>query len=127
MTYNILVVDDSKLARMAVAKILKVRHPDWNHLEAANADEALAHMKTSKVDIALLDFNMPGRDGFVVASELRQLNAEMPIAIISANYQREIVQRAKDFGAIFLTKPLTEEALHKFLEDVMATGKVGGK
>ena len=45
MGYRILVVDDSKLARMAVAKALNALHPDWTRVEAANADEALALMQ----------------------------------------------------------------------------------
>ena len=42
MSYKVLVVDDSKLARMAVAKALSVLQPGWTRVEAANADEALA-------------------------------------------------------------------------------------
>ena len=42
-------------------------------------------------DIALLDFNMPGRDGLALAAELRALKPDMPLALISANTQHEIV------------------------------------
>ena len=42
MSYKVLVVDDSKLARMAVAKALEALRPGWTRVEAANADEALA-------------------------------------------------------------------------------------
>src|ERR1700744_1434518 len=115
MIYNVLIVDDSKLARMAVVKALKGQFPDWGRLEAANADEALDMVKSSEVHIALLDFNMPGRDGLTLAGDLRQLNAAMPLAIISANHQNEVVQRARAIGATFLPKPLTEEALRDFL------------
>ena len=45
MSYKILIVDDSKLARMAVIKALNALYPDWTRLEAANADEALKSMK----------------------------------------------------------------------------------
>ena len=41
-SYKVLVVDDSKLARMAVAKLLEALHPDWTRIEAASAEEALA-------------------------------------------------------------------------------------
>ena len=44
MTYKILIVDDSKLARMFVEKALKILQPDWIRMEAASADEALALM-----------------------------------------------------------------------------------
>ena len=39
MTYTVLIVDDSKLARMSVAKVLSTLHPDWKRIEAANAAE----------------------------------------------------------------------------------------
>jgi DNA-binding NarL/FixJ family response regulator len=115
MTYKLLIVDDSKLARMSVAKAMKALYPDWTRVEAANADEALALSGDAEFDVALLDFNMPGRDGLELASELRKAHPNLPIAIISANHQDEIVARAKAIGATFLPKPLTETALSGFL------------
>ena len=117
MTYKILIVDDSKLARMSVAKLLSGLKPDWTRLEAANADEALKALTDSQPDVVLLDFNMPGRDGLDIAAELRRRNPAMPVAVISANIQVEIVNRAGDAGATFLPKPLTEQALAEFLTD----------
>ena len=61
MSYKVLVVDDSKLARMVMASALRRIRPEWILIETANADEALATVDT--VDIALIDFNMPGTDG----------------------------------------------------------------
>ena len=58
---------------------------------------------------------MPGRDGLHLAAELRELDPAMPIAVISANHQEEIVSRARDVGAMFLPKPLTEQALSEFV------------
>jgi CheY-like chemotaxis protein len=120
MPYKVLVVDDSKLARMSVARALMALHPDWTRIEASNADEAMALAKREAVDIALLDFNMPGRDGLALAAELRGLNADMPLAVVSANFQEEIVSRARDVGASFLTKPLTEQQLRSFLDSATA-------
>jgi CheY-like chemotaxis protein len=117
MGYKILIVDDSKLARMAVAKSLKALQPDWIRLEAANADEAAKLV--SQADLALLDFNMPGRDGLAFAAELRTSRPGMPLAIVSANNQREVVQSAHAVGATFLPKPLTEDALGSFLNDAV--------
>ena len=115
MTYKVLIVDDSKLARMSVAKALNALHPDWTRVEASNADEALAVLRRDAPDIALLDFNMPGRDGLTLAAELSELKPDMPLAFISANIQDEIVTRAREVGAAFLPKPLTEKALADFL------------
>jgi CheY-like chemotaxis protein len=117
MKYRVLVVDDSKLARMAVAKALNALHADWARLEAANADEALGLAETNSFDLAILDFNMPGRDGLALAAELLALKPGMPLAVISANHQVEVVTRAREVGATFLQKPLTEKALAEFLAD----------
>lgn len=117
MSYKVLVVDDSKLARMAVAKALGALHPDWTRLEAANAEEALAILKENKPDLAVLDFNMPGRDGLDLAAQFRIIDPAMPVAVISANHQQEIVDRTRAVGATFLSKPLTEIGLTEFLTE----------
>lgn len=117
MAYKVLIVDDSKLARMAVAKTLNSLRPEWERVEATNADEALALARQSSFDIALLDFNMPGRDGLSLAADLLGIKAEMPVAVISANLQHEIVTRAKEIGADFLPKPLTEDAMRAFISE----------
>jgi CheY-like chemotaxis protein len=117
MGYRVLIVDDSKLARMSIGKALDALHPDWVRLEAANADEALALV--GDADLTVLDFNMPGRNGLELASQLRASHPEMPVALISANHQVEIVRQARDVGAAFLPKPVTGEALRVFLEDAV--------
>jgi CheY-like chemotaxis protein len=120
MTYKILIVDDSKLARMSVAKALNGVQPQWTRIEAANAEEAVAKVKFERPDIVMVDFNMPGRDGLQLAADLRAIQPNMPLAIVSANIQDEIVARAHALGAAFLAKPLTEPALADFLSGAQA-------
>lgn len=115
MNRKVLIVDDSKLARMAVSKILNTLRPGWASLEASNADQALACVKAESPDFVLVDFNMPGKDGLALAAELRDLDPKLNVAVISANHQLEVVNRAQAVGATFLRKPLTEEALVDFL------------
>ena len=117
MGYRVLVVDDSKLARMAVAKALTAIRPDWTRVEAANADEAMALAESDSFDMAIVDFNMPGRDGLQLATEMLALKPGVPLAVISANHQVEVVTRAREVGAAFLQKPLTEKALDEFATD----------
>ncbi|MGE7414339.1 response regulator transcription factor [Methylobacterium tarhaniae] len=114
-TVAVLVVDDSKLARAVAVRLLRQLRPDWTVREAANADEALAAMAPVPADIALLDFNMPGKDGLALAAELRAERPGMPIAVISANIQDEVIARARSIEAAFLPKPLTGDALAGFL------------
>jgi len=126
VTLKVIIVDDSKLARMAVVKVLNGLHPEWKRLEAANAADALALIKDTSPDIALLDFNMPGKDGLTLAAEVRELNPGIRVAIISANHQVEVINRAHAVGATFLPKPLTEKALSAFLDATVPARKGAG-
>ena len=115
MSYKILVVDDSRLARMVMASAFRRLRPDWELVEATGADEALGAIESSSVDIALIDFNMPGLDGLELVARIRQSAPEMPIAVVSANLQDEIVARTRELNAAFIAKPLTDESLAAFL------------
>lgn len=112
---TVLLVDDSKLARIVAGKTIAALQPDWHRLEASNADEALEAIKAQPVDLAVLDYNMPGKDGLELAAELRDAYPQMPIAIITANVQNEIIARARELNATFVGKPVTEEAIKGFL------------
>ena len=115
MVYKLLIVDDSKLARMAVAKAMNNCYPDWQRVEAGSPADAVRAMEMEAPNVALVDFNMPTQDGLHLAADLRKLNPQMPIGIISANHQRDVVDRTNALGATFLPKPLAEQALREFL------------
>jgi FixJ family two-component response regulator len=51
-----------------------------------------------------------------LVADLKSYNSSMPLALVSANHQDEIVARAKAIGAAFLAKPLTEQSLRAFLQ-----------
>jgi len=112
---TVLLVDDSKLARIVAGKTIAALQPNWTRIEASNAEEALDAVKSNAVDLAVLDFNMPGKDGLELAAELRESYPSMPIAIITANVQNEIIARARELNATFVGKPVTEETMRGFL------------
>lgn len=115
MGTTVLIVDDSKLARIVVGKAIGMLQPDWIRVEAGNADEALSLVDEQSVDLAVLDFNMPGRDGLDLAEELRARFPDMPIAVATANVQDEIMARARAAGASFVPKPVTDEGIRGFI------------
>jgi CheY-like chemotaxis protein len=115
MTITVLIVDDSKLARIVATKALTGLQPDWARQEAANAEEAMAAVATGDIDVALLDYNMPGRNGLDLAADIRAMHPAMPIAVITANVQDEVVTRARAIDAAFVAKPLTQDGLRGFI------------
>jgi CheY-like chemotaxis protein len=122
---TVLIVDDSKLARIVMGRALAALAPEWQKLEAGNADEALATLERQAVDVVVLDFNMPGRNGLELAEELRARFPAMPIALATANVQDEVVSRARAANATFVSKPVTQEGLRGFVSDAdLKLGKV---
>ena len=115
MTLRVLIVDDSKLARMVMTSALRRLRPDYTIVEAESADDALKAISGDTADIALVDFNMPGMDGLKLLEKMRQARPDMPTAIVSANLQDEIISRTRELSAAFIGKPLTDEALGAFL------------
>ena len=115
MNHKVLVVDDSRLARLVMASAFRRLRPDWELMEATGADEALNAIEAAAIDIALVDFNMPLVDGLELVARIRKTAPEMPIAVVSANLQDEIIARTRELNAAFIAKPLTDEALGAFL------------
>jgi len=115
MPVTVLIVDDSKLARIVATKALAELQPDWQRVEAGSAAQALEIMDSTPVDVALIDFNMTEKDGLELAAELREQHATLPIAIITANIQDEVVARARALDAAFVSKPVTAEGLQGFV------------
>jgi CheY-like chemotaxis protein len=112
---TVLIVDDSKLARIVAGKTLAALQPEWERIEASNAQDALEILRERKIDVAMIDFNMPDKDGLELAAELRATHPTMPIAVITANIQDEVIARAREVNATFVSKPLTEDGLRGFV------------
>jgi CheY-like chemotaxis protein len=127
MTTTVMIVDDSKLARIVAGKTISALQPEWHRVEAANADEALAMVSERQIDVVLLDFNMPGKNGLDLAGDLRDLHPTMPIALITANVQDEIIARARALNATFVSKPMTEDGLRGFISGAALRLRAGTK
>ncbi len=112
---TVLIVDDSKLARIVVGKAVAAVHPDWTRVEASNADEAEGVINQGGVDLMIVDYNMPGCNGLELAERLRVRFADMPIALATANVQDEIIAKARAINVTFVPKPITEDGLRGFL------------
>lgn len=112
---TLLLVDDSRVARLSLMRQIKSLTAEFDILQAASADEAQQLLTEQDADIALIDFNMPGRDGLVLAGELRESHPNMKMALVTANIQQPLVERAKELGMAFMGKPTNADDLASFL------------
>ena len=115
MSKTAIIVDDSKLSRMHVRAMILRHKPDWTVVEAANGGELFQRLDESAVDVAIIDYNMPGDNGVDTAAKLRATHPAIHIAIITANAQDAVVSGIRALGAAFMPKPLDEEQVSRFL------------
>ena len=104
-----LIVDDSRMSRMMITKILANAHPEWLLVEAADGQQAIEKAAEREFDIILLDYNMPVMDGGQAAEQLRPMFPDAKISLLTANVQESIINLAKQLKIDFIPKPITEE------------------
>ena len=101
-----LIIDDERLARAEVRRLLD--DFDWVKVvgEAENAEQALALIQAQQPDLLFLDVQMPDKTGFELIEEIR---GEMPRIIFTTAYD-EFALRAFEVNALdYLMKPITPD------------------
>lgn len=113
---RVLLVDDSRLARAELRRLLEAFPDVVVAGEARNADEARTLLTTQPVDLLLLDIHMPGETGFEL---LASLEAAPPVVFTTA-YDAHAL-RAFEVNALdYLLKPVQEARLAAALDKVRA-------
>ena len=110
-----LIVDDSKMSRLMVKKIIQSSYPDWEIIEACDGQEAIDVAQGEDFNIIFVDYNMPGMNGGEAAKVLRPLFPDAKIAFLTANIQGAIVNEAKELKIDFIPKPILEERIIKYV------------
>jgi two-component system, chemotaxis family, chemotaxis protein CheY len=117
MSFSVLIVDDSRLAR----KFLKDSLPDDIDLsisEVGNGKEALEFCRNNQVDIMFLDLTMPEMDGFQLLKALQEDGFSTYIVVVSADIQPKARERILDLGAnLFIGKPINTEKIKSVIRD----------
>ena len=121
MKCNVLIVDDSKILRSAIRKVVQLAGVDEGRIhEAANGQEALDLLKGEWIDLVLLDLNMPVMDGEQFAAEVRK-NPELEdltIVVVSTESNQDRMDRMRELGVVAsLRKPFEPEDLCKLISD----------
>jgi two-component system NtrC family response regulator len=107
---RILVVDDEPAQRELIGGFLKKQ--GYEVVLAEDGAAALAQVRATQVDLVLSDCRMPGMSGPDLLREIKGVNPETPLILMTAYGTVETaVQAMKDGAADFLTKPLDLEEL----------------
>jgi len=108
MKYNILVVDDEKNIREGLGRVLEL--DGYRVFLAADGREGLKLVEREDIDLVISDLKMPVISGEELLKETRDMNANLPVIILTGHGTVENAVKAMKDGAYdFLTKPINLE------------------
>ncbi|WP_342470338.1 response regulator [Ureibacillus sp. FSL K6-3587] len=120
---KILIVDDQKGIRMLLDEIFTKEGMET--FLAANGREALQILEEQKMDCVLLDMNLPGMDGSVILGEMKALYPDMPVFIMTAYEDAEMLDGENGYKAdSYFTKPFNVFELKDAVINALQKGKV---
>ena len=123
MSYNILIVDDSKTIRSVIKKTLDIADvPVGDLYEAENGKEALDVMNSNWIDLIFADINMPVMTGIEMIKKMSEDNTldKTPVIIVSTEGSKTRIDNLLELGVrAYLRKPINPEELRNIVKEVM--------
>lgn len=124
---TVMIVEDSPTMRQLLVFALK-RLKNLRVVEAGDGVEALKKLNQEKMDLFIIDINMPVMDGLKLIGILRQ-NPEykdVPIVIVTTEGAEEDRKRALALGAnVYITKPIHSATLLKTVSELLHGSETG--
>jgi DNA-binding NtrC family response regulator len=116
---HILVLDDEVDAVMLLRRILMERgHQVFGFTDE---QEAIAHAKTNKVDLAIIDIRLKKILGIEVLEELKKLDPSIRAMVLTGYPTLQTAQKALDLGASeYLIKPIDIDEIEEKVEKILA-------
>jgi DNA-binding NarL/FixJ family response regulator len=95
---RVICADDHDLIRKGVRGILADNFEDLVFEEANNGAEAVCLAVANRPDLVILDINMPVLDGFGAATQIRELQSDIPILFLTMHTAKALVSEARKIG-----------------------------
>ncbi|MBK7666336.1 MAG: response regulator transcription factor [Sphingobacteriaceae bacterium] len=123
MSTKILLVEDEKNFGMVLRDYLSMNGFEVTLCE--NGELGLENFKANKFDLCIVDVMMPKKDGFTLASEIKELNKNVPFIFLTARGMRDDMIKGYKLGADdYITKPFDSEVLLLKLKAILNRNSV---
>lgn len=107
---SILIIDDDTSVLETTAVLL--REHGYSVISCENAKDAMAKLRENKVDVVLTDIRMPEVSGLELLEEVRSINMDIPVILMTAYAELDVAVSAMGKGAFdFIVKPYKSELL----------------
>ncbi len=123
---KLLIVDDSRAARMLIKSIVLSYEPNFELFEAENGAVAVDVFKEEAPDLVFLDLTMPVMDGYEALEQILSVNSNAVVVILTADVQVKSVERCMEIGAFRVLKKLPDKETVFALLDELKAGGPGG-
>lgn len=117
-THTILLVEDNKVNMLLAKTLIKKINPNANLIEAFDGNEAIALFEKEKIDLILMDVQMPNKNGYEATAAIRATKKGKKIPIIAITAGILAHERDKCFEAgmdDYLSKPIIKNDLEEIL------------
>ncbi len=112
-----LIVDDSKLARLILAKSLEANIDTPEIIHAENGKIALELIESEKPDVAFLDLTMPVMDGYEALPLMLKIKPNLKVIVVSADIQDRAKNIVIKLGALLhIQKPINPKKMREILK-----------
>src|SRR5579871_3804608 len=119
---TVLIVDDEQLIRRSISKRLGAA--GYHVLEAEDGRAAVEQARTG-IDLVILDYRLPDLDGLTVLKQIRQIDPDVLVVLLTAYASVETAVEAMKLGAYhFMNKPFDLEALAALVEQALETTRL---
>ncbi len=121
---NICMADDHGIVREGFKKILRDEKDINIKAEAKNSYEVIDMINKNDCDILLLDLNMPGKPGLELIEDIKAVDADIKILVVSMYPEENFARRALKAGASgYVTKDSALDELVNAIRSIISKGK----
>lgn len=114
---TILYVEDNPDNRNLIRRVLSA--DGYSMIEAVKAEQAIEKLESEKVDLILMDINMPDVDGYTLTSRIKEFEkfSKIPIIAVTANVMRGDREKSLEAGCDgYIQKPIDIDTLVQQIE-----------
>jgi len=120
---NILIADDHELFLEGLKLVLKSHFPEADVTSVKDYNELFTSLQQKHFDLIMTDLAMPGANSLTALSQIHDIAKDTPIIVVSAVFDKEIVQRTIDLGVSgYIPKSSSNELMMSAISLVLAGG-----